>query len=831
MLNSDTRRRIDACRDVLVGKIPNPQAQVEQITLALMYKFMNDMDREAEDLGGDAQFFAGDYADYSWDRITDKRIGGEERIKLYSDGIEAVNKNADVPELFREIFKNAYLPYRDPETFNLFAKEISAFRYDHSEDLGDAFEYLLSIMSSQGDAGQFRTPRHIIDFMVEVVEPRLGEKVLDPACGTAGFLIAAYKHIRRTKRNLSPAQLEELHRNVEGYDISPDMVRLSRVNLYLHQFAEPLVHEYDTLTDQSRWAEKADVILANPPFMSPKGGIRPHKKFGIASNRSEVLFVDYIMEHLEASGRAAVIVPEGIIFQSATAYRALRTLLLDGRLWAVASLPAGVFNPYSGVKTSILFLDRALARSEAPILFVKIEADGYDLGAQRRENGKDDLPAALSLLRDVRDRLRSGTLPADFHGSLDGHNSIGHLVIPRALVLAEADKNLSMERYRPKVAAGPKKWPMVKLGEVCETTSRGTPLKANALYWKEGTIPWLKSGEVAQGEIWKTEEFITDLGLKESSAKVLPVDTVLVAMYGATAGQVGILKISAATNQAVCGVLPNKLFNPMFLFHILLSKKDYMISLSSGGAQPNISQGIIRNLEIPLPPLSIQEEIVAEVKRYQAVIDGARAVTENWRPSFAVDPDWPTVKLGDIVSFASGGTPPKETERYWGGKIPWISAKDMKKDLILDVPIHVSDSAIKETATQMAETDALLILVRGMGLANGVPICRIGQPSAFNQDVKALILKESNTVDSRYLQIALKQDVDQFNRIITTAAHGTLKISSESLSEIRVPLPPLPIQQEIVARIEEERALVKANERLIELMKKRIEETVARVWE
>lgn len=169
MLNAETRRRIDACRDILVGKIPNPQAQVEQITLALMYKFMNDMDKEAEDLGGSAQFFSGEYADYSWDRITDKKLGGEERIRLYSAGIEKVNENPDVPELFREIFKNAYLPYRDPETFNLFAKEISAFRYDHSEDLGDAFEYLLSIMSSQGDAGQFRTPRHIIDFMAEVV--------------------------------------------------------------------------------------------------------------------------------------------------------------------------------------------------------------------------------------------------------------------------------------------------------------------------------------------------------------------------------------------------------------------------------------------------------------------------------------------------------------------------------------------------------------------------------------------------------------------------------------------------------------------------------------
>jgi type I restriction enzyme M protein len=181
MLNNETRRRIDACRDILVGKLPDPKSQVEQITLALMYKFMNDMDHETVDLGGQPQFFAGEYANFSWDRITDQRLGGAERIGLYSRGIEAVTRNPAVPALFQEIFKNAFLPYRDPETFNLFAKEINGFAYEHSEDLGDAFEYLLSIMSSQGDAGQFRTPRHIIDFMVEALGPR---SIMSPSVNT-----------------------------------------------------------------------------------------------------------------------------------------------------------------------------------------------------------------------------------------------------------------------------------------------------------------------------------------------------------------------------------------------------------------------------------------------------------------------------------------------------------------------------------------------------------------------------------------------------------------------------------------------------------------------
>ena len=147
-----------------------------------------------------------------------------------------------------------------------------------------------------------------------------------------------------------------------GYDISPDMVRLSLVNLYLHGFNTPNIHEYDTLSSEERWNENFDVVLANPPFMSPKGGIRPHKKFTISSNRSEVLFVDYIAEHLNLKGKAGIIVPEGIIFQSGTAYKDLRKMLVENHLYAVVSLPAGVFNPYSGVKTSILLMDKEIAK-------------------------------------------------------------------------------------------------------------------------------------------------------------------------------------------------------------------------------------------------------------------------------------------------------------------------------------------------------------------------------------------------------------------------------------------------------------------------------------
>ncbi len=405
MLDTITKKRIDDCRDILVGKLPDPKAQIEQITIGLIYKFMDDMDKESIELGGQAKFFSENFEKYSWDNLFDPKVTAIEMLRLYSDSIENMEKNSNIPQLFRDIFNNAYLPYRDPETLKLFLKTIGEFEYTHSEKLGDAFEYLLSIMGSQGDAGQFRTPRHIIDFLVAVVDPNKTDTIMDPACGTAGFLISAFKYLKQKNNNqFTPDEQKKIIQNFVGYDISPDMVRLSLVNLYLHEFTEPHIYEYDTLSSEDRWNENFDVILANPPFMSPKGGIRPHNKFTISSKRSEVLFVDYIAEHLNPNGRAGIIVPEGIIFQNGSAYKDLRKLLVNDYLHSVISLPAGVFNPYSGVKTSILILDKSLAKNSKEILFIDIENDGYSLGAQRNPIKGGQLELAVTTINDFKDK-------------------------------------------------------------------------------------------------------------------------------------------------------------------------------------------------------------------------------------------------------------------------------------------------------------------------------------------------------------------------------------------------------------------------------------------
>ena len=796
MLDNGTKRRIDTARDVLVGKVPDPKSQVEQITIALIYKFMDDMDKESVAMGGKPSFFVGEYEKYSWSKIFDPRLGGFEMLALYADAITRMSMNPNLPQLFRDIFKNAYLPYRDPETLKLFLKTINEFNYDHSERLGDAFEYLLSVLGSQGEAGQFRTPRHIIDFIVSVIQPKKNETILDPACGTAGFLISSYKHIIKdnTKKTpgdlLTPDERKKLLTNFKGYDISPDMVRLSLVNLYLHGFVQPQIVEYDTLTSEDRWNEYADVILANPPFMSPKGGIKPHKRFSVQSNRSEVLFVDYIAEHLRPTGRAGIIVPEGIIFQSANAYKQLRKYLVDNEcLWAVVSLPAGVFNPYSGVKTSILLMDKVIAKKTDKILFVKVDNDGFDLGAQRRPNGKNDLPDATNVLVDWLKAVRNGKTK-DFNVE---EKPCGALLVEKIKLAETDDFNLSGDRYRVGTDYTNAKWPMVELGNMVADKKFaivdgpfGTQLHSDE-YVDKG-IPVVRVSNLDYDAKFSTKDlvFISEKKYKDlERSSVLPGD-VIVAKTGATIGKLGIfpaqydkgivasscIKLSLNATRAL----------PEFVAYLLSSSEgqNQILSFAAGATRNTINIQPFSKIKIPLPPLEIQQQIVAEIEGYQKIIDGARQVVESWKPQIEIDPEWPMVKLGEVCENLDSQRRPVEKSERKPGPYPYYGASGI---------VDYVDNFI-------FNGDFLLVSEDGANLRARVT------PIAFSISGKnwvnnhAHILKFSSMDTQKYAELYLNQIKLEF--YITGMAQP--KLNQASMNDIPIPFPHLEVQREIVAR-------------------------------
>ena len=846
MLDTDTKRKIDEARDILVGKVPVPNAQVEQITIALIYKFMDDMDKEVEMYGGKPKFFTGEFAGYAWNKIFNPQLSGNDIVILYGEAIEKMNHNPNIPELFRNIFKNAYLPFRDPETLKRFLKIINEFKYTHSEDLGDAYEYLLSILGSQGDAGQFRTPRHIIEFIVEAVNPQKTNKILDPACGTAGFLISSYKHIVRCNTEktqgdkLTPEDKRFLADNLTGYDISPEMVKISLVNMYLHNFPNPKIYEYDTLTSEDKWNEYFDVILANPPFMSPKGGIRPHKRFSIKANRSEVLFVDYIAEHLLPSGKAGVIVPEGIIFQASNAYKELRKMLVDNYLWAVVSLPAGVFNPYSGVKTSILLMDRTLAKTSDKILFLKIENDGYDLGAQRRKIDKDDLPSALEILKEYK----SGTLKESADRKPD------YLIVPKQKIYDNPDYNLSFERYRENGIVK-SKYNFVNLGEVCNMYRGITFSKKDQLNYEDENTIKIATTKAAQD--WGIDydslyninkKFVKDKNL------LLRENDILISIANSLQllGRVTLVKkinfdISFGAFMGLIRAKEN-LINPIFLYYILKSKHALDFYFANARTTTNISNtnfSILKTFNFPLPPLDIQKEIVNKIESYQKIIDGAKQVIENYKPEIEINYEfWSNskynfVNLGEVCNMYRGITFSKKDQlNYEDEDTIKIATTKAAQDWGIDYDslYNINKKFVKDKNLLLRENDILISIANSLQLLGRVTLVK-----KINFDISfgafmGLIRAKENLINPIFLYYILKSkhalDFYFANARTTT---NISNINFSILKTFKIPLPTIEEQQKIVERIENEQKLIAANKQLVEIYEQKIKDEINKVWD
>lgn len=807
MLDSRTKQTIDNACDTLVGRVPSPQTQVDIITTALIYKFMDDMDLDGLELSGKRTFFVGDLEPYAFSTIVNIK-GNQERMNLYLTGLEKVQIAKSVPELFRRIFKEAMIPFRDPTTFALFLKEINELKYDDSETIGDAFEYLLNKMATAKNAGQFRTPRNIIDFIVDVVKPTKDDTILDPACGTAGFLISAYKHITSGGK-LTPDELKRVTNSIVGMDIDPTMVKLSLVNLYLHKFEQPNIYEYDTLSNDTRWGDRYDVILANPPFMTPKGGITPHKRFAINANRSEVLFADYFMEHLTINGRAGFVVPEGVIFQTANAYKELRKMMLDGYLYAVVSLPAGVFNPYAGVKTSILFFDRAFAKQNKDILFVRVDNDGFSLGAQRTPIKQNDLPEALKIISEYR----------------DGKDVSGY---ERAMVvskerIAENNYDLTAAKYIEKETRECK-YEMVKLGDVCELLN-GYAFKSE-LYTDTG-IRVMRITNVQKGEIVDDNPKFYPLDKQtEIQNYMLRENDLLVSLTG-NVGRVGLLPkelLPAGLNQRVACLRPDETkILKGYLFSVLNQDKfEHDCIESSGGiAQKNLSTVWLQNYDIPLPPLDVQQQIVDEIENKQSAINHARKIIENLereRQYFACLLDginYNEVKLGDVATLLNGRAYAQD-ELLPNGKYKVLRVGNFfSNDKWYFSDLELDDNKYCYPGD----------LLYSWSASFGARIWE-GDKTIFHYHIWNI--KTSDKLDKKYLMYWL----NAATKDIKDSGHGIsmTHITKQGMEQTFIPLPSIDDQKRIVAKLEAEQEIIDANKRLIDLMQDKINQVINRIY-
>ncbi len=949
MLTKETKARIDRARDILVGQLPLPSDQVELITIALIYKFMDDIDEESRSLGGKPTFFVGELRDLNWRSLIANTLSAGERVTRFIQGIEAVSTAKHIPELFKSIFKNTFLKFRDGRILKLFLDEINGFAYDHSEELGNAFEYLLDTMGAQGDNGQFRTPRNIIDFIVDVVDPQKEDTILDPACGTAGFLISAYKHIleantspvlpgegsaavsegpaaacgkgqtaaagsattaalRRLGDLLTGAQRKRLTENIIGYDITPLMSRLSRVNMYLHHFANPVVHDYDTLTNDQRWDEKYDCILANPPFMSPNGGVSTHSRFRIAAKRTEVLFADYILEHLMPGGKAGFVVPEGIIFQNNDDYVALRKWLInEAGLWAVVSLPAQIFQPYSGVKTSVLLIDRALARRRNDVLLVKVENDGFSLNTNRNPIPENDLPAALKLLTTAR--------RADYVAQLAALNSpLQHQLVPRedfakldaykagtaafdfcrkfrtradkaekTLAEARAQKNAEdAAKAEKSLAAIRKEFSTVTgLGALPDTlaelkTRFETMLKEPAIAYgadakaetaltvalKEHldnqrdysltldrqeslTTVAMLHALVELGEICEMYQPQTISGRDMIADGPYPVfgangligrydkynhekPEVLMTCRGATCGTINVSEPrSWITGNSMVITPKDDRIDKAFLRWVLELHPN-KAPVITGSAQPQITRTSLTSLRIPLPPLDEQRAMVAELESYQRVVDGCTALLASHCIRFLPDPDWPTEALGSIAELKNGISYLAEN-RGRGMKV--VSVADFADNLItpIDGLDEINPTGVVRNSDLLHDGD--ILFVRSNGNKKLVGRSMLVQPGKERVTHSAFTIRlrftEPNIVPMFYALLFKHPD---YREQLTGRGANISNLSQDLLSSLVVPIPPVEVQQAIVADLQREQATLAGVRELKAKFEARITARLAAVW-
>lgn len=822
-MNGDIKKHIDAARQVLVGVVPNPTSQIDQITNALIYKFMDDMDQAAIKAGGEPSFFVGDLKLYAWTKLMDTRIGNQERMNIYGEALIKFSESKKLPPLFRDIFKSAFLPYRSPEVLGLFLKEISYFDYSHPEELGNAYEYLLSIMSSQGDAGQFRTPRHIIDFIVDVVNPTKEDKVLDPACGTGGFLISAYKQIleqhdgkndpKEKEKPLTPDQRKNLMNNFEGYDVDPGMVRIAQVNMYLHQFKNPKIVQYDTLSMEERWGDKFDVILANPPFMSPRGGVQVHNKFSVQSSRSEVLFVDYIMNHLRPRGRAGIIVPEGIIFQSGNAHKQLRKNLIEDGLYAVVSLPSGVFQPYSGVKTSILFFDNEIAKRSKDILFVKIENDGYSLGAQRREISGSYLSEAVDILKNYSEYVLKGKIKNSFIKFISkppvGDKKImsvygNFTVVAKETISADGQYNLSTDRYREELFPKNHEWPMVKLKEICTVDWGNTNLTKSS--YRESGQYLAVSATGGDGRIDKYEH---EIGVTVLSA------------IGANCGKLFYPNERfTAIKNTITFTPDRKIISPKYLFYILSENKFPV----RGGGQPFMSKGDVQNYKIPLPSLETQDKIVAEIDSYQKIIDGARQIVENWKPRIDIHPEWEKKELREIAEVNSETINlDKKTEYHY---IDISSVENGLGKIVLNNAI-LGEDLPSRARRKVKIGDVLLSTVRpnlkAFSYIDKLPVNPVVS-TGF-----AVISPKENVMGQWIYFLAFSENLQ--SQMIAKMGKGAYpSINQNDVQNLKIPLPSLEVQKQIIEKIEKERGWIETEKVIIKVFEQKIKKVISKLW-
>lgn len=440
-ISGELKSKIDGLWDIFWagGSESSPVTIIEQITYLMFIRDLDDMDikasKDANLLGVDHKsIFDGQFTtdigrtvwdkkDFKWSVFKD--MPSEQMFDTVSSGVFPFIKSLhnDSNSTYSKYLAEARFTIPNPTIFQEIVSRLDDIyklmsMEDKKDIRGDVYEYLLGEISTQKNNGQFRTPRHIIKMMVELMKPAPGDIIGDPACGTAGFLVAASEYLMEHYHDEilhNDANLHHFNNSMfTGFDKDPTMLRIAAMNMMLHSVENPNISKQDSLSQDSQIADGFSLIMANPPFTGTivsKSLINPELLKISDSKKTELLFLALMIKMLRIGGRCAVIVPDGVMFGGSNAHKAIRKEIVDNnQLIAVISMPSGVFKPYSGVSTSILVFNRTGNGGTEDVWFYDIESDGYTLDDKRSKIDTDDIPDVISRFNNLEaEKERSRT--------------------------------------------------------------------------------------------------------------------------------------------------------------------------------------------------------------------------------------------------------------------------------------------------------------------------------------------------------------------------------------------------------------------------------------
>lgn len=700
-----------------------------------------------------------------------------------------------------------------------------------SDVKGDAFEYFLKASTStKNDLGEYFTPRHIVKTMVRLVNPQIGETIYDPFCGTGGFLIESFRHIynnmARTDTNLKVLR----EKTVYGHEIT-NTARITKMNMILAgdghsniEMKDSLANPIDgtsTYTDQNGFVHHNgfDIVLANMPYsQKTKHG----NLYDLPSTNGDSICVQHCMKAINsvsANGRMALVVPEGFLFRKDLT-KTREYLLENCQLQSIISLPQGVFLPYTGVKTDIIYATKVnqkikAAEKRKDFWYFDVKSDGYTLDNHRRKlNTSSDLIKYEEYRKLDKDQTEDML-------------EVGFEIIP----LDKVRKNSNIlvgSRYRTFETSS--KFESVKFSDIATLTRGINYQKSQQTTSRTDNVILPADNITLSGELKIQKEIFVDDTVKLSDEKKLQKDDIFICMSSGSKEHIGkVAYIDQNTNYFAGGFMGIIRTNPQrclskFLYFYLLTSERYRdeIKLLTQGANINNISSTINSIKIPLPPIELQQEIVAEFDGYQKIVNGAQAVASNYMPNVSINKTWKTATVGDLFDVVSDTVnPANET-----GTVVYIGLENIESNtgkIVGQLECDISD--IKSTKRVFKDTDVLFGKLRPalnkVAFPNKDGIC--------STDIIVLRAKHKDILPEFYSILLRNSD---FNKQVLYGVSGGQLPRVDISYFLNLPIYKVPLaeQNRILNEIKEEKQLIETAEQIVTMFTSKIETKIKEVW-